>query len=263
MGTETIRQIQEPWSAQQQHLITGFNRADTLLGKGGPRAYQGSTVAPMSGQTNQALNAINQQAYNNPMQRGAENYFQQTMSGKYLNANPYLDRMYDNAADSVTRNFNESVLPGVSARFGMAGRSGSGLMQNAVQGAYRGLGDSLSGMAANLYGSNYAQERQNQQQMAEFAPNLMNSQAGLYDNALRAGNVRDAYGQAQLSDRVNRYNFEQERPYKNLQYYQGMINGNYGQNSQTTQPTYETPWYMKAAGAAGLIGGIYNAWNQR
>jgi hypothetical protein len=230
---------------------------------------------------------------------------------KYLQPNPYLDKMYGNAAGQVTRQFNESVLPGVSAKFGMSGRSGSGGMMNAVGTAYNELGQNLTGMAANLYGQDYtnsrnlaaqnymnernlynqsylaergltsqqnindrnlasrdylnerglyeqnnAMERGLQQGMAQFAPQLLQSQAGLYQNALQTGQIRDDQKQRELNDQVARWQFDQERPYQNLRNYMGNISGNYGGSQQTASPAYSTPWYQYAAGAAGLLGGM-------
>lgn len=257
MATNTTTSMSAPWTEQQPYLQYGFQQANQLYNQGGPQAYPGRSVAPISGNTQQALNGINYSAYNNPQQRQAEQYGQSVMGGQYLNANPYLDRMYDSAANAVTRNFNESVLPGVSARFGMSGRGGSDSMQNAVQGAYTGLAEGLSGMASNIYGGNYANERSMQQNQAQFTPQLLQSQAGLYNNALQAGQTADSQAQAELSDDVGRFQFEQNRPHQNLSNYMGNIGGGFGSQSSSTSPRQETPWYNYALGGLGLLGGLY------
>lgn len=245
-----------PWIDQQPYLRNAFAGAQQLYAAGGPQYYPYQTVAPMGQGTQNALSNIEGMAQNNPYQAATNNYFQNVVGGQYLNSNPYLDRMYDTAAQGVTRNFNESVLPGVTARFGMSGRSGSGLMQNAVQGAYRGLGDSLSGLAANLYGGNYAQERQNQQNMAQYVPQLLNSQTSLYNNQLQAGQVRDDYAQSLVDADRQRYEFNQNRPYQNLSTYLGNIGGSFGSQGSQTSPSYSTPWYSYALGGLGLLGGL-------
>lgn len=254
MATQTTTTSSAPWSGQQPFLSHAFSEAQRLYGLGGPTYYPYQTVAPMSTGTSNALSGLEGMAYNNPVQGAANNYYQGVMRGDYLNSNPYLNAMYDNAASAVTRNFNESVLPGVSARFGMSGRSGSGLMQNAVGSAYDALGRNLSGMASNLYGQNYATERGMQQSMAQFSPQLLQSQAGLLNNALQAGQTRDAYAQSLIDADVNRYQFNQERPYRNLSTYLGNIGGSFGQQSSQTTPMQSTPWWQYALGGLGLLG---------
>jgi len=117
---------------------------------------------------------------------------EQTAAGRYLGANPYLSRMFGDAANDVTRKFNESVLPGINATFSAAGRTGSGIQQQMLNSATGELTDSLSQMAGNLYGQNYNNERTRQVQAAgqlgQTAANLTNTAGSLYGqkNALAA-----------------------------------------------------------------------------
>lgn len=88
----------------------------------------------------------------------------QTAAGGFLNANPYLDRMMNRAAEGVTRNYQQSLVPGVDTAFSRAGRMGSGMAAYGRGEADRQLGDTLGNLATDIYGTNYAQERQLQQQ---------------------------------------------------------------------------------------------------
>lgn len=254
---ETTTSSSAPWSVQQPYLQYGYQQAQNLYNTGGPQYYGSSTVAPMSQGTQNALGSLQGMAYNNPQQQQSQQYSKDVIGGNYLNSNPYLDAMYGQAASGVTRQFNESVLPGVSARFGMSGRSGSPGMMDAVGSAYRGLGDSLGGMASNIYGQNYANERNMQQNMAQFTPQLLQSQAGLYQNALQAGQAVDAQNQNVLGDQVARHNFNQQRPQQNLSTYLGNIGGSMGSQSSTTSPSYSQPWWQTALGVGGLLGGLF------
>lgn len=89
-----------------------------------------------------------------------------TASGDFLNSNPYLDNMFSNASRAVTEQFNDAVLPGLNATFAGAGGSGSQIQRELAMDAAGELGDSLSGMAANIYGNNYQTERGRQLQAA-------------------------------------------------------------------------------------------------
>jgi len=251
---ETVTSMSAPWTAQQPFLTYGFQQARNLFDKGGPQYFPNSTVAPFSATTNRALTGIENYGMNNPQLNQANQYFQNVVGGGMLNSNPYLDSMYGNAADAVTRQFNESVLPGVSAKFGMSGRTGSGLFQNAVGSAYDALGRNLSGMASNIYGNNYANERALQQQAAQFAPNMAQANFGAMSNVLDAGQIRDQQSQAMLNDQIKRFQFNQERPYDALNRYMANIGGGYGSQSQSTRPTYETPMWQQILGG-GLLGG--------
>jgi len=73
-------------------------------------------------------------------------YLRPTASGDFLNKNPYIDAMYDQAAGRVG-------AP-IDSRFTAAGRYGSGAHQGV-------LGQTFGDLATNIYGQNYAQERQN------------------------------------------------------------------------------------------------------
>lgn len=57
-GTNTIEKSAEPWMEQKPYLIEGFKQAEDYLNSDKPQYYPGSTVAQMSGQTEQAMNNI-------------------------------------------------------------------------------------------------------------------------------------------------------------------------------------------------------------
>jgi hypothetical protein len=82
-----------------------------------------------------------------------------TAQGRYLNANPYLDRTYDAAADGVTRAYQTATAPQSDSQFERAGRYGSGAMANATHQNQLDLGDTLNKLATDIYGKNYATER--------------------------------------------------------------------------------------------------------
>lgn len=83
-------------------------------------------------------------------------------TGGDIGANPYLDAAYDRAAGAVTRNFNESVVPGLDAAFADAGRTGSGQYALLRNRAEENLGTALGDMATGLYGNAYESDRNRQ-----------------------------------------------------------------------------------------------------
>lgn len=253
---DTTTTINEPWSGIQPYLKNLYTRANTAYST--PlKYYSGSTVAGLSDQTQGALQGItNMGMQGAPFMASGNNLLNQTLQGGYLNSNPYLDQTYDRAAQAVTRNFSDAVMPGLGAQFSMAGRLGSGAHQNAADWAMTNLGNSLGGLATDIYGGNYAQERQNQMGALGMVPGMQ--QAGFYglNQALGAGQLYDAQNQAQLTDKVNRFNFGQMEPWQRLNMYQSAITGGNagGGTSTTTGPGQSMlPTY---AGLGLGIGGL-------
>jgi hypothetical protein len=173
--------------------------------------------------------------------------------------NPFLDAMYDAATAASTRSFTQNVIPNIGAKFGMSGRSGSPGMMNAIQSAATGYGEGMGNLAANLYGNAYEQERQRQQEMAMFAPNLMNAQTASSAAALEASQLLDEQRQRRLSDEVARFQFGQEEPWKRLERYMGNVSGRYGSQSSSTttgqQPVFEPELWQQILGGVATLGG--------
>jgi hypothetical protein len=230
-GGDTTQKT-EPWSGQKPFLTYGFDQAKNLYQSGGPQYYPNATYVPFSGQTEQALGMAQNRAMGSPNEQGLNNYLGGSLQGNWLNSNPYLDAMYGSAAGRMTESFNESVLPGLNATFGGAGRTGSGAHALSAGRAAGELGDSLAGLSANIYGGNYANERGLMQQAAGMVPT---ASALDWNNIAQMGQVgQRVEGKAGevLGDSMNRFNYNQNLPEQNLQRYIAAIQGNYGGTTQ-------------------------------
>jgi len=104
----------------------------------------------------------------------------QTASGAFLNKNPYLDAMVQNALDPITRNYQTTVAPQLDASFSGAGRYGSGAMLGQRENAQTTLAKQLADTSENLYGQNYARERAAQDTASQ-------AYGGLYNQAQQLG----------------------------------------------------------------------------
>jgi hypothetical protein len=216
MGTETITSTSAPWAPLQPFLQSGFQRAEDLYQTGGPQYFPDSTVAQFGDTTNQALGMYKGIAgQGNPITAPAQNMLAGTLGGDYLdpNSNPYLQGMYDDAAGAVTRNYQEAVAPGIQAQFANSGRANSGLVNNALDQSRDTLSRNLGGMAANLYGQNYQNERNRQLQAASLAPQIGQMSYMDANQMLNVGELEDAKAQQNVTDQFNRYMFNQERPF--------------------------------------------------
>lgn len=289
-----------PW--QVPYVQQGLNAAQQVFQQGPQNPYPNSGVAPLSQVTTNAIRGISDptnvnaygqirnyllgQANQAPMaalggaaNSGEQQYINNSLAGGYLNANPWLNNTYEQAA--------RGVQSAVDSQFASGGRLRSGASQRALVG---GLGD----LATNIYGGNYQAERDRMQQAAQLAQNrsgqinqvsmvnqgavnnaiqngrgqsidAANAAMGAQDAIMRtygaqqiAGNTLDQYGQSLLSDQMSRYQQAQQAPWQNIQNYLGAVTGNHGRTEQTRQPS--NPWaniFGGAAFGAGLYGQLY------
>lgn len=122
--------------------------AGDILGQGGPD-LDAAMAAGQGALPQQALGQLGQ-----------------TAGGGFLGSNPYLDQVYDQAAQGVTERFQEDVLPGLAAQFGAAGRTGSGAQALATGRAAGDVAQELRGLAGDIYAPAYEAERGRQVQAA-------------------------------------------------------------------------------------------------
>lgn len=254
-GQQVVTQNNAPWGPQGTGLQEVFGEAKKLYQGGGPQYFPESTVAGFSPETEQALQMTQRRAtQGSDVTRAAQGQNQATLRGDYLNANPYLDSTYNRAAGAVTRAFKEATVPGINATFTQSGRlDGGNARQMAFDQASDRLGRTLTDLGTEIYGGNYAQERLNQQRAMALAPSLAAQDYQDIGQLAAAGGQREELAQAQLADRVGRFNFEQQAPANNLAQYLAFISGNYGGTQTTTQPIYRNTLASSLGG--GLAGG--------
>lgn len=241
-----------PWLEQQPYLTYGWDQARNLLNQGGRDFYPGQTYVPFSPQTEMGLGLTEDRALaGSPVNRAASGQLTDTLSGAYLNSNPYLDQTYDYAADAVTRNYRNAVAPGIDSRAINSGRFGSEFNRTMRNDAQDNLGRTLGGMGANIYGGNYQAERDRQMQGLQMAPGIANQDYYDYDRLLGVGQATEGKAGEQLQSDIDRFNFYQNEPYAATSSYLNSISGNVG--SQQTSPYYQnTPWENAIGG--GMAG---------
>lgn len=124
--------------------------------------------------------------------------------------NPYLDKMAAGITQQTTRNLNEQIMPGIRSQAIAAGGFG-----DARHGVAEGLAigrtnDALTNSLANLYGTDYNNERNRQMQLQIANQQNQLGYAGL--NTQRYGidqnNATQRYG-TDLSNSTQRYGIDQ------------------------------------------------------
>jgi len=240
-GTSVVTQSNDPWSEQIPYLKTGFARAQSDVLEKPIQYYPSSTVIPFSEQTEKGLGLTEDRALaGSPLLRSAQTSIEDTLSGKYLGEeNPYLQSAIDAASRGTTRNYQKSVLPGISSFASGSGRYGSGMQKSAYDDSQAALASQLGDIASGMSYSNLAQERQNQMAAAGMAPGLAAADYSDIQALLDVGGVREKKAGAELQDDMDRYYHEQTAPQDALAQYLSMVAGGQFGGSQTkTQPIY-------------------------
>jgi hypothetical protein len=166
------------------------------------------------------------------------------------NSNPNLQKTVDAALGRTTRAFNEDVLPGIRSSFVGAGQGGS-TRQGIAEGiAMDRLQQNLGDTAASMYSQAYGQGLDAMLRGVALAPQtgqMLMAPSGVLS---AVGTDQQAMNQAQLTDLVNRWNFNQNAPWNELVQYGQLVTGGFGGTSTTNAPSPQSSPLMGAAGGA-------------
>ena len=223
--TTTTLANQTPWTGQQPFLSYGFGQAQKNYQQNTPQYAPFQTWTDFSDQSLQGLGQMQNIAQTSPLGQQAAQEAGNTLTGQYLNANPYIDQIADRVAGDVGAQVNSA--------FARGGRYGSGAHTDT-------LANAVSDATAGLRYQNYGDERQNMQRSLALSPSVDQGQYLGANQLLGVGGMLEAKESQALQDDVNRWNYAQAQPDIQLQEYMNAIRGNYGgQTSQTqTVPTY-------------------------
>ena len=243
----------------QPSLAYGLTEAQRLYQLGGPQYYGGQTYVSPSQQTQTGLQALEQRAtLGNPLLSSAQTQLQNTVSGNFLQGNPFFQGAFQPAAQAAQSRF-EQTLGDVGSAASKAGRYGGGAMQTLQDRASGQFAKSLADTAGTLAYQNYADERARQQAATMAAPQMAAADYQDIQNMLAAGQAREGYTGAQQQSDIARFNFLQGQPQQNLQNYMSLVYGNpLGRVGQSTSSgAADTSFLQNALGAAAVGGGLY------
>ena len=247
-GTQTTQTITEPWQTQAPYLEKGFQRAEELFNASTPNFYPNQTYVPFASETETALQLAKARAtQGNPLLNQSQTYADNVMRGAFLNpsTNPYLNNLFDTMSDKIKANVNSN--------FAQAGRYGSGA-QTGV------LADSLGNLANQVYADNYNRERAVMDSMSMRAPALGEMDYNDIAKLQTVGQAREELAERQLADAMQRYEFEQRKPYEKLREYQASVGGPFGTSQSTITPMTRNP-IMGLLSGASTGAGIYDMIN--
>lgn len=227
-GDTTTVQKADPWSGAQPHLRAGMAEAQKLFNQGGPEFFPGQTyvnrdplenlaqnqrlalaAGPMSGQVN-ALSGATMDMLRAPD----------------VASNPYVAGMADTIQGRLNRNLMENQLPGIRGGALAAGQVG-GSRQALAEGQAIGRTNEAYGDAmAQLYSDAYGKGLDQQYRGAATAPSTMQAMMMPSEMVANVGAYNRGEAELALQDQMARHEFNQNRPYSNLQNYMNIVQGN-------------------------------------
>ena len=219
----TITQTTAPSTFAQPFLEYGMQEAQDLYQSARPQYYPKSTVVGFSPETQMALSGYRSAAAaGSPMIPAVQQAVQQNLTG----TNPL---------------FQQSLQPTIAAALNpaqMSGRYGSGYAQKAVAEA----------VAPLMY--------QAQQAAIQQAPAARDFGFADLNTMAQVGAAREAQEQAELAADIERFQFQENRPYQKLGDYLTMVQGGSAAlGSQNITPQFRNPALgFLSGGLAGAQG---------
>lgn len=233
------------------YLGMGLQRAEQLFfGPNQPSLYPEQMYVSPSQQTLDAL--ARQEAISRaeaPQLQAAQQAYGQalgqtgfTAGGGFLGMNPFLQGAISSATRPIMQQFTEQTLPGIQSAFSAAGRYGSGAQTRAISQAQEAASRAIGDVSAQMAAADYARERALQQQsigqqavLAGQAPSIYAQQFLPSEQLAQIGVAREAIEAKPLQEDIQRYQFQQQLPYSQLQSFLSSVYGNPMAGSQVPQ----------------------------
>lgn len=238
-GTQTVTEKSEPWKGVQDDMNFIYNQGRDIYRNDQADYYPNDTFLPYSPQTMSGLQG--QLNYAGGMGGALANATASdsayTLSGGYLQGNPYLNDIVGDVTSDVMNSVNSTFSKG--GRFGGAAHADT-------------LADSVGGAAAQLRGQNYQNERENMARYQALAPQSFQTGMMPYQTAVGVGGDLEAKEYEALNADMNRWNYNENQRYNELAKYNNLLSG--GMNFAETTGTQ--PVYGGSRLQSGIGGGL-------
>ena len=232
-GESTTQQGIDP--LLKPYVSYGLTEAQKLYQTDSPDYYGGQTYISPSEQTQQALQAAQNRALQgNPLLPSAQQQQQDVIGGAYLQNNPYFNQALAGAAQGATQTYNDAIAKAQGAA-SQAGRYGSNVSADLQNRAATTLGNTLANKYGELAYQNYGSERARQDAAALNAPALAQADYNDINQLLQVGQGQEQYQSDALQADIDRFNFEQNKPYAKLQTFLSSVYGAPQGSVSTTQ----------------------------
>jgi hypothetical protein len=236
----------------------GLDEAQRLYQTGGAQYYPGQTYVSPSQATQQGVSAFQNRALQgNPLMGAAQSQMDSTIGGQYLGGNPFFQGAFAPAAREATYQFNQAI-GNIDSAASKAGRYGSGAMGSLQDRAAGQFAQQLTDTAGKLAYQNYGDERTRQQAAMMGAPAMAQADYQDIENLIKAGQVQEQYAAQELQSDMDRFNFLQGAPQRNLANYLSSVYASPAREVQpntTTQPAPSSS--QNALGWLSALGALY------
>lgn len=256
-STETT--TSKPLEEQYAQLKNMWGGAENLYNNHRMDYYGESTVGGRDDLSIAARDATAQLGSTPDYTDSAKQFLGQVMGGDFMGGpgqNPMLDEKFKVMSDRIGEQYNQITAPSTATRFAGAGRSGSDAYRNAMGQNERNLGESLGRTATDVYYGDYNNRMQDRMQGLGATTALRGMEYGDIGQMRGQGAIEEQYGQRQLDDSINRFNFNQQETENRFDRYAGRV----GQpNSWGTNVKQTTGGGGVGAGILGMLGKVGGA----
>jgi len=236
------------WMTEHATNLLNRGEAASLI----PYQAPPNAVAPLQPAQQAGLSALYNRALGGfPGQGQAYANYAGTLGGNFMGSNPWLDSMYNRAANSITDQYRYGTEPFAvkqAIQQDPSALSNSGFNQ-ARQFRQYDLGENLANLATSIYGGNYDAERQRQLQALALTPQLANLGYQDANALLQAGGLQQQQAQNLLTQGRQDWMNEFQYPQNQLNFYAGLLSGNPGAKTGSQQQPY-----FPGSTASGLFG---------
>ena len=225
-GGQTTKTTNELDPTVRPFVEYGLNEAKGLYQTQTPSYFSGQTYVGPSQQTQTALQAAQNRAMaGSPLIPAAQQQQLGSIQGDYLSAgNPYFTQALAGPTQQATQAYNDAIR-NAQGTASMAGRYGSGVSADIQNRAANTLSNTLANKYGELAYQNYAGERAMQNQAVMNAPSLAQADYGDISQLANVGKTAEDYQKTALQADLDRFNFEQNKPYQKLSSYLGAAYG--------------------------------------
>ena len=227
-----------------------LSRADVLSDRPFEQ-YQGQRIAGLDPLHTQGIQQTVDAATGQIIPTATDTYMK-TARGDFLGANPFVDQMFNRAAQGVVNQYTGTVMPNIDTAANRANALGGSAYQEYADRARFDLGQNLNNLATQIYGGNYMNERGLQQQAMMSAPQMLEGNLRGAQAMLGAGDIRRGVEQDRLNLAYEDFERARLHPYANLDVLGNALGISMGGGGTTIT---QQPSFYQANPLAGAIGG--------
>ena len=241
-GSVTTTSSQEPSDFIKPYFQQAIDSAQDLYEGSSPNFFPNATYTDFAPETSTALNLTSARALaGNPLLNQSQTEASNILAGNYLNpsTNLYSKALYNQMAGDV--------MSDVNSQFTSAGRFGSGANQEI-------LTQELGQLANQVYGDQYNRERELMASTMATAPGLGEMDYNDIAKLQGVGVEKESLENAKLQDAINRFDYNETKPYNKLNQYLASLGASVPSNTLETSPVFRNT-------GAGLLKGAGTGMN--